>query len=155
MTTIIEDTKQKKDKHKRKHRDWQEDGVTVIRCGLPYGDYVKAPTVSVDTKQDIAEIGNNMCGSAKEKHRFAEECKLAQESGCKLVFLIEDSRYKDIGDLYGKTIRLHNGMDIPGDQLATAMHTMSGRYGCAFMFCSPEEAGQRVIELLEADSGER
>ena len=63
MTTIIEDTKQKIDKHKRKHRYWEEHGIQVIRCGLPYGDYIKAPTISVDTKQDIAEIGNNMCGS--------------------------------------------------------------------------------------------
>ena len=153
MLTIIEDTKQKIDKHRRKNKYWQEHGIKVIRCGLPYGDYVKAPTVSVDTKQDIAEIGNNMCGSAKEKHRFAEECKLAKESGCKLIFLIEDARYKDIGDLYGKIIRLHNGMDIPGDQLATAMHTMSGRYGCLFMFCSPKDTAKTVIDLLEAYDG--
>lgn len=153
MLTIIEDTKQKIGKHLNILNGFKEFGIKIRRCSLPYGDYIKAPPASVDTKQDIAEIGNNMCGSAKEKHRFAEECKNAQDDGCKLIFLIEDARYKDIDDLYGKTIRLHNGMDIPGDQLATAMKTMSGRYGCLFMFCSPKDTAQTVIDLLEAYDG--
>ena len=153
MLTIIEDTRQKINKHKKKHQYWESNGVNVVRSALAYGDYIKAPSVSVDTKQDIYEIANNMCGAVKEKHRFAEECKLAQESGCRLVFLIEDRHYKDISDLYGEQIRLHNGMVIPGDQLATSMHTMAGRYGCVFMFCDPKETAQIIIDLLEADDG--
>lgn len=91
----------------------------------------------------------NMCGSGREKHRFAEECKKAREAGCKLIFLIEDKKYTSINDLYGKSVYLFNGQTIPGDQLATAMHTMSNRYGCEFRFCPPEEAGRIIAELLE------
>ena len=152
MVAIIEDTRQKADKHKRKHNYWADVGVTYIRSALAFGDYIKAPTIAVDTKQDIYEIGINMCGSGKEKHRFAEECKKAKDIGCKLVFLIEDKRFTNIGDLYGKQIHLHNGMTIPGDQLATAMRTMSGRYGCEFMFCDPKESGRKIIELLESSN---
>ena len=151
MLTIIEDTRQKADKHDAKHKYWEENGVGYIRCALPFGDYVKVSKVYVDTKQDIFEIGMNMCGSVKEKRRFAEECKLARDAGAKLIFLIEDSHYKSIEDLYGKKIRLHNGMTIPGDQLATAMHTMSNYYGCEFRFCSQTASGQVIQELLEND----
>lgn len=154
MLSIIEDTRQKTDKHKSKHQYWSEVGVGYVRSALPFGDYAPVPPVAVDTKQDIYEIGMNMCGNAKEKHRFANECKEAQEHGCKLIFIIEDKRFADVNDLYGKQIHLHNGMTIPGDQLATAMHTMSGRYGCKFMFCDPKESGQKIIELLESKNGE-
>lgn len=153
MLAIIEDTRQKADKHKAKHNFWADIGVTYMRSALAFGDYIKAPSIAVDTKQDITEIGMNMCGNGKEKHRFAAECNKAKDVGCKLVFLIEDKRFKDISDLYGKQIHLHNGMTIPGDQLATAMHTMSGRYGCQFMFCDPKDSGKRIIEILEADNG--
>lgn len=148
MPTIIEDTRQKAEKHESKHLYWQKHGISVVRSALPFGDYISAPEIAIDTKQDITEIGVNMCGSAREKKRFREECKLAQESGCKLIFLIEDGRYKDVADLYGKTIYLHNGQVIPGDQLATAMHTMSGRYGCEFRFCDPQDSAQIITELL-------
>lgn len=153
MLAIIEDTRQKADKHEKKHQFWSEVGVNYMRSALAYGDYIKAPEVAVDTKQDITEIGMNMCGNAKEKHRFAAECRNARDFGTKLIFLIEDKRFKDISDLYGKQIHLHNGMTIPGDQLATAMHTMSGRYGCEFVFCDPNESGRVIIQLLEANDG--
>lgn len=154
MLAIIEDTRQKADKHEAKHQFWAEIGVGYMRSALAFGDYIKAPAVAVDTKQDIYEIGMNMCGNSKEKHRFAAECKKAKDFGCKLIFLIEDRNFTEISDLYGKQIHLHNGMTIPGDQLATAMHTMSGRYGCEFMFCDPRQSGQKIIELLESKNGE-
>lgn len=154
MLAIIEDTRQKADKHEAKHQFWAEIGVGYMRSALAFGDYIKAPAVAVDTKQDIYEIGMNMCGNSKEKHRFAAECKKAKDFGCKLIFLIEDRNFTEISDLYGKQIHLHNGMTVPGDQLATAMHTMSGRYGCEFMFCDPRESGKRIIELLESKNGE-
>lgn len=149
MQTIIEDTKQKIGKHETKHKYWNEHGVHFIRSGLPFGDYIPAPKIAVDTKQDISEIGMNMCGAGREKHRFMEECKEAKNCGCKLFFLIEDKRYQCIEDLFGKQIFLHSGQVIPGDQLATAMFTMSFRYGCEFWFCDPKESARIIMELLE------
>ena len=154
MLAIIEDTKQKIGKHLNILNFFQSVGINVRRCGLPYGDYIKAPEVSVDTKQNIEEIAYNMCGRATEKHRFASECNDAKDDGCKLYFLIEDKRFTEISDLYGKQIHLRNGITIPGDQLATAMGTMSGRYGCEFVFCDPNESGRKIIELLESKNGE-
>lgn len=149
MVVLIEDTRQKAEKHAKKHETWRDDGDTVIRCKLPYGDYIQAPEISVDTKQDLQEIATNMCGAPREKKRFREECKLAQDAGAVLVFLIEDERIGDISDLYGRSIWIPPGKTIPGDQLAQAMHTMSQRYGCRFVFCHPKDAGKRVKEILE------
>lgn len=146
---IIEDSNQKKDKHVLKNDFWRSEGDIVMRCRLPYGDYVKAPPVSVDTKQDLTEIAVNMCGIGKEKARFREECKRAQDAGATLIFLIEDERIQNIEDLYGRSIWIPPGRRIRGDQLAQAMHTMSARYGCRFEFCRPEDAGRRVKELLQ------
>lgn len=35
-----------------------------------------------------------------------------------------------------------------GEQLAKACITMEKKYGCTFLFCRPEEAAERIIELL-------
>ena len=149
--TLIEDTRQKVDKHKRKHDTWASMGVDVVRCKLPFGDYAVPPKVVVDTKEDITEIAGNLCGTMAEKRRVREECKAAKSAGCRLVFLIEDRHYKSIDDLYGKRIFIHNGAGrtIPGDQLATAMHVMAGRYGVEFRFCAPEESARVVIQILQ------
>lgn len=157
-SNLIEDTRQKADKHKKKHTVWQSMGVEVIRCKLPFGDYAAPPKVAVDTKENISEIASNMCGTMAERKRFREECKAAKSAGCRLVFLIEDKRYNSIGDLYGKMVFIHNGngRTIPGDQLANAMQVMTSRYGVEFRFCSPDEAARCVLQILkEVDNGEK
>ena len=65
------------------------------------------------------------------------------------MFLIEDGRYLNIADLYGEKIQLRSGLTINGDQLALAMDTMAGRYGCEFRFCRPEDTGRIVKEILQ------
>ena len=154
MPTILEDTRQKAEKHKTKHGYFAAENIPLIRCALPFGDYAPPPKVAIDTKQDASEIAYNMCSSSKEKSRFRRECIKAKEAGCKLIFLIEDPRFEDINSLYGTKIFLHNGQIITGDQLATAMYVMSDRYGCEYLFCKPEEAGEMIVKLLEA-YGER
>ena len=148
--TIIEDSRNKVGKHERKHQYWNENGIGLIRSALPYGDYIKAPSLAIDTKQDLAEIGNNMCGSVSERKRFTAECIKAKEAGCKLIFLVENNKnVHTITDLYGKQIYLHSGRLLSGDQLATAMHVMSERYGCSFMFCNPKDSARIITETLE------
>lgn len=146
---ILEDTRNKAGKHENKHRYWDGAGVGWIRSALPFGDYAPAPRISIDTKQDIQEVALNMCGAGREKRRFREECKKANEAGCKLVFLIEDSRYKVPEDLLGGKIWLHNGQTVPGDQVYLAMRMHEERYGCEFWFCDPEESGKVIEELLK------
>jgi ribosome-associated protein len=145
---IIEDTRQKAEKHALKEDYFKANNISVLRSKLPYGDYALAPRVSVDTKQNILEIAQNMCGAAKEKQRFREECVLAQRAGAKLIILIEDGRFRGETDLFGKTIKLSSGNVIPGEQLARAMMIMGERYGVEFEFCKPEDSGRRIMEIL-------
>lgn len=150
MISLIEDTRQKETKHETKHRFWDGIGVKVVRSALPFGDYMAVPSMAIDTKQDISEIAVNMCGTMKERHRFANECRQAQEHGCKLVFLIEDKNYNHIDDLYGKQIFVHGGGGkvIQGDSLAKGMHTAKEQFGCEFLFCDPKESARIIMELL-------
>lgn len=145
---IIEDTRQKINKHAKKNADLFEMGVRVIRCKLPVGDYAVFPSVSVDTKENISEIAANLCGSSKERKRFTRECKMAKDLGCKLYVLIEDNHYKAISDLFGKPIWLMQGRSIPGTQLAQAMEIMQERYGVKFLFCSPDNSAEWIQYLL-------
>lgn len=151
---ILEDTRQQAGKHDLKHAYWHEHGVSIERTKLPVGDYaVWGGSVSVDTKQDVEEIAANIGG--KEHARFREECKLAKRLGAVLVVLVENrDGFTCVDDVTAwvnpnphKTAR-----SIEGPRLAKAMRTMSERYGVRFEFCTPEESGRRVLEIL-SDGG--
>lgn len=136
-------------------------------------DFLGTYDVVVDTKKDLQEIVGNICG--KQHGRFRDECILAQNNGIKLIVLIENENgVKSIDDLshwsnprlhnYNKIAYMHNlgkWLSIPlpkakptsGQTLAKAMLTMEKKYGVEFRFCTPKEAGERIIELLEVDYG--
>ncbi len=152
---ILEDTRQQAEKHGIKHAFFTSEGIELYRCKLPFGDYALwGSLISVDTKANVEEIAQNIGG--KEHARFREECKLAKRLGGQLVILVENRNgYRCIDDLEAwvnpnmrKTSR-----SIEGPRLAKAMRTMSDRYGVRFEFCAPEEAGQRILQLLEANDG--
>jgi len=149
VTVIIEDSRQKLGHHEEKRQYFLNNDVIVVRQKMKWGDYGLYPSVVVDTKQDIIEIAQNLCGNVSERTRFAEEMKGAKLAGIKLVFLIEDKRFNEISDLYETKMKLHSGKVIRGEQLATAISICEARYGCEFQFCSPDEAGHRIIEILE------
>lgn len=154
---LIEDSRQKRGQHDIKNTYWREAGHSVIRSTLPFGDYCEVPRVVVDTKRDIYEIAHNING---QHERFRRECQRASAHGCQLVILVENldgvstlddlSTWRESNEHYemrGGTRR------IEGKRLAAAMRTMSKRYGVRFEFCTPNEAGRRVLEILSEDHG--
>ena len=146
MATIIEDTRQKDGKHQQKHIGFEDLGVDLLRCKLPFGDYALPPAVSVDTKENLEEIAGNLCGSMKERDRFIRECKAAAAAGCQLVIMVEtehDGSLLDLGD-----IRIGNGMTVTGLQLYRAMTAVSGRYGVRFVLVRPENAAKEIVHIL-------
>lgn len=148
---IIEDTRQKESYHELKHHHFEEVGVEIIRCKLPFGDYSMPPKVAVDTKENIDEICNNICGKAHK--RFVNECKLAQASGCQLIILVENEcGITDVSEVHTwVNPRVIYSPKCPqGKQLEKAMRTLTERYGVLFYFCTPADSGKRVLELLEA-----
>lgn len=131
-------------------------------------DFLGTYTIAVDTKKDMQEIIGNICG--KSHPRFRDECILAQNNGIKLYVLIENADVvKSVEDVFkwrnprlerynrikymqscGKWLNASIPITPPtsGKTLAKSMLTMQLKYGVEFVFCRPEEAGEKVIELL-------
>lgn len=146
---IQEDTRQQAGKHNIKHSYFEQNGVDLVRCKLPFGDYAPVPPVSIDTKNSMDEIASNICG--KEHKRFINECKAAKAAGCQLIILVENT--VDISDIteVHKWINprvIYSDKCVQGPRLQKAMETISERYGVQFMFCRPEESGEIITEIL-------
>lgn len=134
-------------------------------------DFLGTYSVAVDTKRDMMEIYGNLVGSQHE--RFRDELILAQNNGIKLFILVENmDGIKEVRDVFRwQNPRIHRYnkikychsigrmLDVPlpskppvkGEQLAKVMLTMEKKYGCSFVFCTPQKAGEKVIELLTAE----
>ena len=146
---IQEDTRQQAGKHDIKHAYFADNGVDLVRCKLPFGDYAPVPPVSIDTKNSMDEIAANICG--KEHKRFINECKAAKAAGCMLIILVENTvGISDISQVHNwiNPRVIYSNKCVQGDRLQKAMETISQRYGVQFMFCEPSESGQRIKELL-------
>lgn len=146
---IQEDTRQKAGKHEIKHAYFEEHSVDLIRCKLPFGDYAPVPRVSIDTKENMDEIANNICG--KEHKRFINECKAAKKAGCQLVILVENTiGIKNLSEVHEwiNPRAVYSPNCVQGPRLQKAMQTISERYGVQFRFCSPEEAGAVIEEII-------
>lgn len=194
---LFEDIAQQKSKHEKKHNYWKQQGIEFEQIPLPVADYVMwnekiqdvidrknhrgikpkkmdflgTYDICVDTKKDIQEIINNVCGVGHD--RFRDECLLAQNNGIKMYVLIDDDGgYVDkkhtiynkpvtcIDDLFGwknpRAFIWRNGKQLyphatKGSVLAKAMITMQNKYGVKFLFCKSSDSGKKVIELLTMD----
>ena len=152
--TIIEDTRQQTGKHNLKQAYFAEHNIKVVRSKLPVGDYanIKDLSVIVDTKKDIQEIIWNV---TKQHKRFIAECELAKESDIKLIVLIENKDgVKSISDLYSwyNYRKRYSPKATTGATLAKILQGISTRHSVIFEFCSPADAGAKIIELLPEGS---
>lgn len=147
---IQEDTRQKNDKHNIKHEAFASMSINLVRCKLPYGDYAPVPPVSVDTKENMDEIANNICG--KEHQRFINECKGAKEAGCKLYILVENELgITDLSQvhIWQNPRAIYSPKCVQGPRLQKAMETISERYGVTFMFCHPNDSAKIITEIIK------
>lgn len=145
---VIEDTRQQKGKHELKHACFEQMGVELVRNMLPFGDYAIPPKVAIDTKANMLEIAHNIGSDHK---RFKNECLSAKNAGCQLIILVENTEgitcVNDVREWVNPDL-VYRPRSITGERLSKAMSTMAERYGVRFEFCDPEEAAERIIELL-------
>lgn len=160
--TIIEDSRQQIGKHDIKNAYFAENGINVVRSKLPYGDYALCPQIAVDTKKDIYELAQDI---DQQHQRFKAECVNARNNGCKLYILVENDfsitslialgEWVEPCEHYemrkNKSKNPHTRL-IQGTRLARACQTMSERYGVEFLFCSPEDSGKIILELLKGST---
>ncbi|MBO7733942.1 MAG: hypothetical protein J6S67_15365 [Methanobrevibacter sp.] len=131
-------------------------------------DFVGTYKVCVDTKKDIQELIGDICG--KQHDRFRDECLFAKNNGIKLYILVENTAItinerKGIYSPYIDSLNnLHRFVNprlfiwrggkqmyptaTKGMTLKKACLTMTQKYGVEFVFCRPNEAAEKVIELL-------
>lgn len=148
--TLIEDTRQQKDKHLIKHQYFADNDIKVVRSKLPVGDYanMKNMSVIIDTKKDIQEIIGNV---TKGHKRFVTECDLATDNEIQLIILIENKDgitcIEDLEDWYNYRLKW-SPKATTGERLAKILHGIEVRHGVKFEFCHPNSAGRKIIELL-------
>ena len=145
---LVEDTRQKSGMHEIKHKCFEEMGVELVRNMLPFGDYALPPSISVDTKADMAEIASNI---GSDHQRFKRECIAARNAGCRLIILVENTDgITCVNDVHKwvNPEQIYRPRAITGERLQKAMVTMSERYGVQFEFCEPGDAAKRIMELL-------
>lgn len=154
---LIEDVNNKPGKHVAKNEYWKAEGETVVRCKLPFGDYWKVPPIVVDTKRDMQEFAMNLTSDHK---RFKAAAELAASCDCKMVVLVENTDgIRTADDLAAweepekafqqRRKRNPKARRYSGATLAKTIATMHQRNPLLFFaFCSPEEAGAKVLEIL-------
>ena len=145
--------------------EFQEQGVKFVTNKLYVGDYQAAenPRIVVDRKQNLNEICQNVC---QDHDRFRRELTRAQDAGIKIIILIEHG--KDITCLEdiifwenprGIVRKKVNGKwqtlktkATTGETLYKILTTLQEKYGCEFQFCTKEETGKRILEILSNDT---
>ena len=119
---------------------------------LPVGDYMSFdnPRLIIDRKQNLQELCGNVCQQHK---RFIAEIKRAGELGIKLIFLVEHSQnVKTLDDVQNwDNPRLKvSPLAVSGQRLYKILCSIEKNYNTQFLFCSKNQTGKRIIELLSS-----
>lgn len=119
---------------------------------LPVGDYMSFdnPRLIIDRKQNLQELCVNVCQQHK---RFIAEIKRAGELGIRLIFLVEHSQnVKTLDDVQNwDNPRLKvSPLAVSGQRLYKILYSIEKNYNTRFLFCSKNQTGNRIIELLSS-----
>lgn len=109
------------------------------------GDYINfsRPKVSVDLKKDLTEVAQNL---GKDHARFLREVlRVKNEMRCDLVVLVREP----LQSLEEVKEWSNPRSQVKGETLYKIMRTMTERYGVLWRFCSRENAGQKILSILE------
>lgn len=169
MALIIRDTRDKIGAHDNVDKGLEKLGHKLIRSKMFVGDVAlfDNQTTCIDLKQHMQEVYMDIVGAQHE--RFVRECKRAQDSGIRLIILVEQGGIGSVQDVAKwqnprsqKWQRIHDGQirgayrgvkispkpPVSSPQLAKAMQTISERYGAEWLFCKPEDTVKVICEVL-------
>lgn len=159
------DSREHKKELERIKKQFDAIGVKYFISKLYVGDYqsLDNPRLVIDRKKDLREICGNVC---QQHERFKAELLRAKEQGIKLVILCEHGAdIKSLEDVYfwqnprkyqirwktvnGKRVKdVISAKAVDGNQLYKSLCTIRDRYGIDIQFCSKEETGKRITEIL-------
>ena len=172
--TINVDTREHQSEWNRIQKQFDRIGVKYFRSKLYVGDYMSLDNARlvVDRKKDLQEVCGNVC---QQHERFKKELIRAMEAGIKIVFLIEHgSDIKTLEDVYfWQNPRKHeirwrynkqtkqkekyfvSPKAVDGKQLYKSLCTIQDRYGARFEFCTKDQTGRRIMEILQDGDANR
>ena len=109
------------------------------------------PKLLIDRKQNLNELCNNV---VQDHKRFRTELQRAQEYGQHIIVLVEHSRnirtLEDVIHWVNPRLRV-SPLAVSGERLYRILSTMSKTYNVEFQFCTKDETGKRIIELLKGE----
>lgn len=159
------DTREHKSEWERIQKQFDTLGVQYFRSKLYVGDYqsLDNPRLVIDRKKDLNELCGNVC---QQHDRFKAELIRAMQQNIKIVILVEHGEdVKSLEDVYfwenprkheviwktvnGKRVKtVRSAKAIDGMQLYKSLCTIRDRYNVDFEFCTKEETGKRIVEIL-------
>lgn len=141
---IICDTREKRNQEVLNHFD--AVGQPYRRDTVYAGDYMAEGNerVVVELKGGLLELCGNL-KSTKGHARFVAEIERVKQRNGRMVVLIREEKFKHIaGVKYWKS----KSTKVTGESLMKTMYTIASRYKIWFEFCTRNEAGKRIIEIL-------
>lgn len=165
--TINVDTREHANEWKRIQKQFDEIGIQYFRSKLYVGDYMSLDNARlvVDRKKDLQELCGNVC---QQHERFKKELLRAAEAGIQIVFLVEHGPdVVELEDVYfWQNPRKHeirwrvnrqtgqrekyfiSPKAVDGKQLYKSLCTIRDRYGAQFRFCTKDQTGRKIMEIL-------
>jgi len=145
------DTREKQRAIKNIIHEFDKRKIKYFSSKLFVGDYMNMdnPRIIIDRKQSLLELCTNVC---QEHKRFTAELKRAQEAGIHIIILCEHGHgIKNLQDVASwANPRLPDSpLAVSGERLHKILSTMSKTYDFDVLFCSKNETGARILELLK------
>lgn len=163
------DTREHKAEWERIQKQFDDMGIKYFRSKMYVGDYQSFdnPRLVIDRKKNLQELCGNVC---QQHERFKAELIRALQQNIKIVILVEHGEdVKTLEDVWfwenprkheirwrmvnGKRVRtVQSEKAVDGSQLYRSLKTIKDRYNVDFVFCTKEQTGQKIVEILNNDS---
>ena len=134
--------------------EFDRQGIKHYVSKLYVGDYMSLdnPRLVIDRKQNLTEVCSNVC---QDHDRFRAELIRASESEIKVIILVEHGNgietLEDV--IWWQNPRLKTSQKaVTVERLYKILQTLERKYGCKFVFCSKEETGKKIVEILSSDN---
>ena len=148
------DSREKSRAIKKIIKQFDNQGVKHYVSKLYVGDYMSLdnPRLVIDRKQNLTEVCSNVC---QDHDRFRAELIRANESEIQVIILVEHGEgietLEDV--IWWQNPRLKSSPKaITGERLYKIMQTFERKYGCKFMFCTKDQTGEKILEILSGNS---
>ena len=148
--TVLCDTREQDTLLARKRL--KQIGVPIERVALSFGDYSARcdsldirDLVAIERKMDLSELAHCYC---QDRKRFVREFERAKEAGAKLYLLVENG---SLDEAYSG----HYRAKVHPKSLTASMLAWLARYNCQILFCSAENSGQVIHDVLYREMKER